>query len=173
MLSSPLCSFLPCAISFKDPHNSFSLFNPSDMLPNALSPLQVLPDLFWQLRRELACIVSIIWKIFHSIWRSGLSEERKCLSLHNLLWKIFLKLPLNLFGSQQGKIWEHLWVLMLMVERLGSSLLEWDGVLKSTQTLPLPGMCPLRFVYHWHKSVLNNQVQKLSSHIYLDLMLTI
>lgn len=40
---------------------------------------------------------------------------------------------------------------MLIVERVGSSLLERDGVLKSTQTFPLPGMCPLMFVYRWHK----------------------
>lgn len=103
MLSSPLRSFLLCAISFKDPHNFYSLFNPSGMLPNALSPLQVLPNLFWQLRWELAHIVPIICKIFHSVWGSGLFEERKCPSLHNLFWKIFLKLPVNLFGSQQRK----------------------------------------------------------------------
>lgn len=40
---------------------------------------------------------------------------------------------------------------MLIVERVGSSLLERDEVLKSTQSLPLLGMCCLRFVYHWHK----------------------
>ena len=40
---------------------------------------------------------------------------------------------------------------MLIAERLGSSLLERDGVLGSTQTLPLPGICLLRFVYHWHE----------------------
>lgn len=37
---------------------------------------------------------------------------------------------------------------MLIVERLGSSLLERDGVLKSTQILPLPVSFE---VYHRHK----------------------
>lgn len=101
VFSSPFFSSL--CHSFKDPQNFYSLFNPSGMLPNALSPLQVLPDLFWQLRWELAHIVPIICKIFHSVWGSGLFEQRICLSLNNLFWKIFLKLPMNLFGSQQGK----------------------------------------------------------------------
>lgn len=53
---------------------------------------------------------------------------------------------------------------MLVFERLGSSLLERDGVLASTNTLPLPGMCVLKFVYQYHGLHLkksNNQMPKL------------
>lgn len=50
---------------------------------------------------------------------------------------------------------------MLIVKRLGRSLLESDGVLGSAQTSPLPGMCLLRFVYHWHELHLKQKSAKI------------
>lgn len=68
---SSLCYLLQRPTQF-----SYSLSNPSDMLPNALTPLQVLPNLFWQLRQELAPIVPIICKILQCLGiGSGWAEK--------------------------------------------------------------------------------------------------
>lgn len=77
MLSSPFHSFLLCPISFKDPHNFLiSYLIPSDMIPDALTPLQVLPNLSWQLRQEVAPIVPVICKILQCLGiTSGQAEK--------------------------------------------------------------------------------------------------
>ena len=103
-IQSSLRSFLLCAISFKDPHNSLipylmplTYFQMPSLLCRCFPGFSDSGDKNWLLQFQL-------FARFCSAWGSYLDEQRKCLALHNLFFrKICLDLPVNLFASQKGK----------------------------------------------------------------------